>query len=294
MNDIWAGNYFLNFLYMKETFYFSHDYNARNDWKLVKVMMKHGLEWIGAYWCIIEMLYEEWGYISINEYERIAFELRTTENVIVEVINDFGLFTIWRETFYSQSVIDRLEQRMSKSEKARISVQKRWDKNKEENTNVLQTYNDSNTIKESKEKKNKEKNISKDTEQAPKYEIQKIEEDEVSKEIQNHLIERTVEIVKEYWDKDINKTLAYISKLVWCTTFKESQKQQRIYWKHLFTLWKEIWVDEFNFRLKEILSDPFKSKNCNKLAYLYWEIKSFIHSPVVEPEIRPKKFITSV
>jgi hypothetical protein len=46
---------------------------------------------------------------------------------------------------------------MDKSEKARISVQKRWDKNNKENTNVLRTKNDSNTIKERKGKERKEK-----------------------------------------------------------------------------------------------------------------------------------------
>jgi len=54
---------------MKE--YFSHDYNARNDTKLVKVFMKYQLKGIGAYWCIIEMLYEEGGYLLRSEYERI-------------------------------------------------------------------------------------------------------------------------------------------------------------------------------------------------------------------------------
>ena len=91
---------------------------------------------------------------------------------------------------------------------------------------------------------------------------------------------------ESYGNSDINKTLTYISKAVWCTTFKESQAQQRIYWKHLFNLWKNIWIEEFNNRLKEILSDPFKAKNCNKLAYLYGELKSYIHSPVVEPQRR--------
>lgn len=30
-------------------------------------------------------------------------------------------------------------------------------------------------------------------------------------------------------------------------------------------------------RLKCILEDPFKRKNCNSLRYLYGELKSFIH-----------------
>lgn len=46
---------------------------------------------------------------------------------------------------------------MDKSEKARISVQKRWDDKKKKDTNVLQTNYDSNTIKERKGKEIKEK-----------------------------------------------------------------------------------------------------------------------------------------
>lgn len=142
---------------MKETFYFSHDYNARSDWKLVKVMMKHWVAWIWAYWCIIEMLYEEQWYLSIKEYDRISFELRVSYEMIQSVINDYWLFNKDDDNFWSNSVLDRLKQRMDKSEKARISVQKRWDKNKEEDTNVLRTNNDSNTIKERKGKEIKEK-----------------------------------------------------------------------------------------------------------------------------------------
>lgn len=142
---------------MKETFYFSHDYNARSDWKLVKLAMKCGMEWIWAYWCIIEMLYEEWWYLDIEEYERITFELRMEYKVVESIINNFWLFEKDDTKFWSNSVLDRLKQRMDKSEKARISVQKRWDKKKEEDTNVLRTNNECNTIKERKGKEIKEK-----------------------------------------------------------------------------------------------------------------------------------------
>ena len=47
---------------------------------------------------------------------------------------------------------------MDKSQKARDSIKKRWEKNKEENTNVLHSNYDSNTIKERKGKEIKEKN----------------------------------------------------------------------------------------------------------------------------------------
>lgn len=157
---------------MKETFYFSHDYNARSDWKLVKVMMKHWVAGIWVYWCIIEMLYEEQWYLSIKEYDRISFELRVSYEMIQSVINDYWLFNKDDGNFWSNSVLDRLKQRMDKSEKARISVQKRWDKKKEENTNVLQTNYDSNTIKERKGKETKEKESKTEIVVAPPNEYQ--------------------------------------------------------------------------------------------------------------------------
>lgn len=134
----------------KKAYYFSHDYNARNDPKLIKVQIKHKMEGVGIYWCIVEMLYEQDGYIE-NEYERIAFELRTDTNVIQSVINDFGLFKIKGNLFYSESVLTRLELAKSKSIKATESVNKRWEKY-ERNTNVSKT----DTIKESKRKERKE------------------------------------------------------------------------------------------------------------------------------------------
>jgi hypothetical protein len=139
---------------MKE--YFSHDYGSRNDRKITRLLMKHGMQGIGVFWCIIEMLYEEGGYLPL-EYDRITFELRTENGLIESVINDFELFENDGEKFWSESILERLTLRSEKSEKARESINKRWEKYR--NTNVIRTYNESNTIKvkESKVKKRKEK-----------------------------------------------------------------------------------------------------------------------------------------
>ena len=141
---------------MKE--YFSHDYNARNDTKLVKLFMKLGLKGVGAYWCIIEMLYEEGGYLLRSEYERISFELRTEPEFIKNIIEDFDLFEKDDKKIWSETALDRLNKRIEKSAKARESVQKRWDKYKS-NTNVEQTNNDSNTSKVKESKVNEIKDI---------------------------------------------------------------------------------------------------------------------------------------
>jgi Domain of unknown function (DUF4373) len=139
---------------MKDGYYFQHDYNARSDKKLVKLSMKYPeCKGIGIYWCIVEMLYEEKGYLLRNEYERISFELRTTNDTIKDVIENYQLFVFDDEKFWSESVLSRLKLRENKSIKAKESISKRWEKY-ERNTNVKETINESNT---NKEKKRKEK-----------------------------------------------------------------------------------------------------------------------------------------
>lgn len=131
---------------MKDTFYFQHDTSARWDQKLVKVQMMHQMTGIGVYWCIVEMLYENAGYLP-TEYERIAFELRTEKNVIQSIVNDFELFENDGEKFWSNNALMQFNERMNKSAKASNSVNKRWEKYKR-NTTVLRTKNDPNTKEE--------------------------------------------------------------------------------------------------------------------------------------------------
>lgn len=139
----------------KDTFYFSHDYNARSDDKIRSLIRKHGMAGYGIYWSIIEDLYNNTNVLRID-YDGIAYELRTTFDIVQSIINDFDLFVFDGLYFGSLSVQNRLEQRKNKSEKARDSVLKRWG-NKESDTNVLPTQYERNTIKERKGKEIKEK-----------------------------------------------------------------------------------------------------------------------------------------
>jgi hypothetical protein len=142
---------------MKESFYFAHDYHARADRKLVKLAMKHKMEGLGVFWCLIEMLYEESGYLP-TEYEGIAFALHTDTALVESVVNNFGLFTVNCENFYSESVLERIKLRQEKSEKARESANKGWDIRKGKDANALRTHSSGNAIKE---RKGKESYISK-------------------------------------------------------------------------------------------------------------------------------------
>jgi hypothetical protein len=132
---------------MKQEF-FSHDLHGRNDGKLQRVLMKHGLKGIGAFWCIVEMLYENEGVLMRTECERIAFELRVDCDFISSMIDDFELFQNDGDVFYSKSVLTRLETINAKRDKAKKSAEIRWGY-----ANALRTQSDGNAVKESKEKK---------------------------------------------------------------------------------------------------------------------------------------------
>lgn len=142
---------------IKDTFYFSHDYNSRNDVKIKKLISKHGLLGYGIFWAIIEDLYNNANALP-TDYETIAFDLRTNENIIQSVITDFDLFVFEGGFFGSMSVQERIEQRNERSIKARESASKRWNKLKH-NANALPMICDPNAIKESKVKERKVKEI---------------------------------------------------------------------------------------------------------------------------------------
>jgi len=141
--------------------FFSHDEGARNDPKLIKVLMRLGQAGKGVYWDIIEMLYEQDGYLMLSECDSYAFALRTESNLLQSLIHDFGLFENDGEKFWSNSALIRLERRKGKSLKAAESAAKRW-----QNADAMRTHSESNA-KKGKEKKGKEIDSSLRSESTP-------------------------------------------------------------------------------------------------------------------------------
>lgn len=148
--------------------YFSHDYNARNEIKLKKLFMKQGLQGIGLYWCLIEMLYENDGYIFLERIPVIAFDLRIAENIIFDTIENYDLFIKNENSFYSNGVLKRIAMREEKSEIARIKANKRWQNQCHSNAIAMPQHNNSNAsaensnankVKESKVNKIKERKV---------------------------------------------------------------------------------------------------------------------------------------
>lgn len=158
--------------------YFPHDSNARNSDKLIPVRMKYGAEGYGIYFMILERLREEKNYMSIKDYNTLAFDLRVDTSKIKAIVEDFGLFAFTEngECFYSEGFNKRMEIKDAKSRKrseaGKKGASKRWQKNskaiampsdensKTENANAIATEKNSKERKE-KETKVKESKLNK-------------------------------------------------------------------------------------------------------------------------------------
>lgn len=142
---------------MKDAYYFSHDSNARNDQRIMKLRMKYGMVGYGIYWSIIEILREQEDYsLNIKDVDSIVYELREPEEMILSVIKDFDLFVIKNNVFYSNSLKKRMRLREEKSDKARESARARWNNKDKTHTdkdaNAMRTHTERNAIKERKVK----------------------------------------------------------------------------------------------------------------------------------------------
>lgn len=95
----------------KEAYYFSHDANARNDVKIIRLRRSLGLEGYAIYFCLIEILREQSGYrLAMASIPDIAFELHTSEEKVKVVINSFDLFEIDETHFFSPRLLASMEQ----------------------------------------------------------------------------------------------------------------------------------------------------------------------------------------
>jgi hypothetical protein len=123
---------------MKKTYYFQHDYNARNDPKLQAVMIKYGLAGIGAFWCIVEMLYEQDGTLPITSISSIAYTLHADEEMLKNIVCKMDLFECNKKIFWSRSVRKRLGLINEISDIRRKAAEKRWKSSKKSDAKAMQ------------------------------------------------------------------------------------------------------------------------------------------------------------
>ena len=150
--------------------YFPHDSNARNDERLVKVRMQHGPAGYGVYFMLVERLREDQEYMSVVDYNLIAYDLRIDASLAKSIIRDFGLFAFTVDTergecFYSESLRQRMARKDEITAKRKaasaigVSVrQENREKTKiAEISNQMVTETQPNGVPNGSEKRTKEK-----------------------------------------------------------------------------------------------------------------------------------------
>ena len=151
----------------KDAYYFSHDSNARNDPKILRMRRVYRSEGYGWYWALVEMLRDEEDYkLCIEDGgNALAMQMQCEENAahkfIADCITPFELFESDGTHFWSNSLMRRMERKEEKSEKARQAALSRWEK--KDDANAMQTHSERNALKERKVKESKGKEIISDT-----------------------------------------------------------------------------------------------------------------------------------
>ena len=246
--------------------YFSHDSNARNSDKLIKVRMGLGAEGYGIFFMLIERLREEEGYKSTIDYNILAFDLKVDPEKIKQVVENYDLFKFTEDGkyFYSDSFNDRMEMMDLKSKKlaaaGKKGAEKRWG-NKQSDSHPIATPKppykhpnstliaiDSNKIKLNKIKLNKTKlnKIKRN-----KIKLNKTTTNKKPVVVSPSNLNQMVEYYKTLFgecnktiEKDIDRALGLFGRDKVISSFKASVSAKAPY-RYMKGIWKN-WEDEMN------------------------------------------------
>lgn len=241
--------------------YFSHDSNARNSDKLIKVRMDLGAEGYGIFFMLIERLREEEGYKSTTNYKILEFDLKADSEKIKQVVENYDLFKFTEDGkyFYSDSFNDRMEMMDLKSKKlaaaGKKGAEKRWG-NKQGDSHPITTPKppykhpnstliaiDSNKIKLNKTKLNKIK--------LNKIKLNKTTTNKKAVFGSPSYLKQMVEYCKALFgecdktiEKDIYIALRLFGRNKVIDSFRASVKAENPY-RYMKGIWKN-WEDEMN------------------------------------------------
>jgi len=155
---------------VKETYYFSHDANARNDEKILMLRAEHGMAGYGIYWALIESMFEnDDTRLRHDKVKGLALVLNIEITLLSSVINTCiteKLFESDEVNFWSESLMRRKNKYRDsvklKSEAGKKGMAKRWGsvENRESDNTVItdgeSVITKNNKVKESKVKESKD------------------------------------------------------------------------------------------------------------------------------------------
>ena len=84
--------------------------------EVMRARMKHGIAAYGIYVALMQILEEDEDHKLSKDYSMIAYEMRVDVSMVQSVVEDFDLFEVEEEYFYSKELSDTIEQARKVSE----------------------------------------------------------------------------------------------------------------------------------------------------------------------------------
>ena len=113
---------------MNKSLYFSHDYTASDDVKILFLRQSLGMEGVGIFWYIIERMAQAGGSLPLKIIPVLSMQMQVTETKVQGVVNNFDLFEITESDFYSRRLNESLNLRKTLQDAGQRGAAKRWDK----------------------------------------------------------------------------------------------------------------------------------------------------------------------
>lgn len=147
---------------MNNSFYFTHDYDARNDQKILQIRAKFGWQGYGIYFAILESLCQSNGYILREALAGLSLGLSLPFDDTIKYIDSFievGLLSENNKGIYSKRILEHLKKRKALSEAGRRGGSKsRKQPKKEEQATLKPPLSEAKATPEAgKERKGEEK-----------------------------------------------------------------------------------------------------------------------------------------
>ena len=114
----------------KDRHYFQHDYNARNDDKILELRLKFGAEGYGIFWIILENMYESAdGTLNKKFIGGLSHGNSLAIDRLLEILAfcvKINLFKLQKGRYLSERVMRHKKWRKSMSEFGKAGADKRW------------------------------------------------------------------------------------------------------------------------------------------------------------------------
>ena len=114
---------------MNDSFYFPHDNNSFNDDKILAIREKFGLEGYGLFWATLESMSRNEGYVITPLIGGLSLGYGVAKDTLLNFLDfcaEIGLFKKDKKGYYSQRIIEHLEQRKLFKESGKKGAEKRW------------------------------------------------------------------------------------------------------------------------------------------------------------------------